>query len=139
MGHALEDAFGWATEEALGLDWGGALTLLAVGLLVAGVAVAVGMSVAYYLGHGPLATGGGGALAAAGVRRWHRARETADLERWLCGRCRSWNVPSAEACYRGCGPRDVVRMLLPGDVRRPEDAGDGEGVEGAPTDLERPF
>ncbi|MCU0505608.1 MAG: hypothetical protein MUE82_07525 [Chloroflexi bacterium] len=121
MGSALEDGFGWAAGEAAKLDWAGALALLAVGLVVAGTAVAVGLMAAYYLRHGPLTIGSGGSLAAAGVRRWHRARGTADRTRWLCARCRSWNVPSADACYRGCGPRSAVEMPLPGES-------DGPGV-----------
>jgi hypothetical protein len=115
VGRALEDAFDRVAGAAGGLDWAGAVAVLLAGLAVAAVAIAAGLAVAYYLRHGPLATGAGGSLAAAGLRRWHRARGTADRTRWLCARCRSWNVPSADACYRGCGPRDAVALPLPGE------------------------
>ncbi len=157
MGSALEDGFGWAAGEAANLDWAGALGLLAVGLAVAGAAMAVGLAAAYYLRHGPLATGSGGPLAASILRRWHRARGTADRARWLCEGCRSWNVPSADTCYRGCGARGAVAMALPPNAEGadrstsaadPAGAADGRAADEPPTPgevgppgggVERPF
>jgi len=116
MGTALEDGFAWATEAASRLDWGAALAILAVGLGVAALATAAGLAAAFYLRHGPLPTGAPGGALEAGIRRWQSARGTADRGRWICERCRSWNVPSAGACYRGCGPRDAVEMAFPGET-----------------------
>ena len=131
MGTALEDGFAWAAEAASGLDWGAALAILAVGLAVAAIGMAAGVAAAFYLRHGPLPTGASaGAALEAGIRRWHRARGMADRGRWICGRCRSWNVPSAGACYRGCGPRDAVEMPLPGEA---EGAGRDEGGGSPPS------
>ncbi len=42
-----------------------------------------------------------------GSRR--RARGVAGLD-WFCARCRSLNPPSADACYRGCGPRAETEL-----------------------------
>lgn len=119
MGTAPADAFGWATGAASDLDWAAALAVLVAGLGVAAVAVAAGISVAFYLQRGPLTVGSAEGIAAAAVRRWRRTRGTADRERWLCGRCRSWNVPSADACYRRCGPREAVVLHAAGDAHGP--------------------
>lgn len=40
-----------------------------------------------------------------GSRR--RGRGIAGLE-WFCATCRSLNPSSAAACYRGCGPRELI-------------------------------
>jgi hypothetical protein len=132
MGTAFEDALAWATGAASGLDWGAALELLAVALAAAAIATAVGLSIAFYLRNGPLPTGVLPGAVEAGMRRWHRARGTAGRTRWLCGRCRSWNVASAEACYRGCGLRGAVEMpLLDGVEDAARDVGGGSSSEGS--------
>jgi len=132
MGTALEDGFAWATEAASRLDWGAAFAILAVGLGVAAIATAGGLAAAFYLRHGPLPTGAPGGALEAGIRRWHSARGTADRGRWICERCRSWNVPSAGACYRGCGPRDAVEMAFPGET----DGAARDGGDGSPPSSE---
>jgi len=43
-----------------------------------------------------------------GSRR--RGRGVTGLE-WFCSTCRSLNAPSAEHCYRGCGPRESVERV----------------------------
>jgi hypothetical protein len=119
MGTTFRDAFGWATGAASDLDWGAALAVLALGLAAAAIATTIGLSVAVFLRHGPLPTGVPTGPVEAGIRRWHRARGTADRGQWICERCRSWNVPSADACYRGCGPRGAVEMHAAGDAHGP--------------------
>lgn len=41
-----------------------------------------------------------------GSRR-RRGRGAAGLE-WFCATCRSLNTAPASACYRGCGPRELI-------------------------------
>jgi hypothetical protein len=36
-------------------------------------------------------------------------------EAWFCDRCKSLNLPGAELCYRGCGPRPAPPTARPGD------------------------
>jgi hypothetical protein len=99
-------------------DWSGPLAVAVTGIVLGIVGFAVAIAVAYMIRHAPAPTGLGSALARVGLGRARAALGTADRQRWLCGRCRSWNEPAAGVCYRGCGPRDTVRMLLPGDVPR---------------------
>ena len=66
----------------------------------------------------PGASGAASAVATHGIRRFRKARGSPDQGRWLCGRCRSLNAPGSSGCYRGCGRREAVALLLPEEVAR---------------------
>lgn len=112
-----------------GIDWGTALGTLAAGLALAATATAGILVVAYYLRHGPLTTSAADGVVPGLVRRLRRLGGTDDRRRWLCRICRSWNPASTTACYRGCGPRDVVGMLLPDDAVRMAAARPNDGED----------
>ncbi len=114
------------------IDWGTALSTLVAGLAVAAAAIAVTLVVAWYLRHGPLTTRAVDGIVPAVIRRLRRTGGADDRERWICRICRSWNPGSAAACYRGCGPRGAVAMLLPDDVVRMAAARSHGGEDHAP-------
>jgi hypothetical protein len=99
------------------IDWSEVATVAATGIVVGMCAFGIAIGVAYLLRNGPIPTGLGSGLVRRGLRRYRAASGTAEIAPWLCERCRSVNDAAAGSCYRGCGPRDAVRMLLPGDVR----------------------
>ncbi len=121
-----------------GIDWSGVAAVALTGLLVGGIAFSVAVAVAYWIRHTEAAAGASGtasAVASHGLRRFRKARGVEDAGRWLCGSCRSWNPPGSDHCYRGCGRRADVRLLLPGEVERPAPApgepGDPEASDGS--------
>ncbi len=115
----VRNVLAWLTGSAAGVDWSDVAILAATALLVGAVAFGAAIGAAYWIRHTDAGTGASGAASAVatrGLRRLRRVRGTADEGRWVCGRCRSWNAAGSRACYRGCGPRQSVALLLPDEV-----------------------
>jgi hypothetical protein len=121
MAGPLGNVLAWLSGSAPGVDWSDVAIVALTALLVGGTAFAAAVGVGYWIRHSDAVGGASGAASAVAtrvLRRFRKVRGAADQGRWLCGRCRSWNAPGSRACYRGCGRRETVALLLPDEVAR---------------------
>jgi hypothetical protein len=129
----LRNVVSWLTGSAAGVDWSDVAIVALTTLLVGGTAFAAAVGVGYWIRHSDAVGGAPGAASEAAtraLRRFRKVRGTADQSRWLCGRCRSWNAAGSRACYRGCGRRETMALLLPDEVPATPAGGPGEGAAG---------
>jgi hypothetical protein len=113
--HSTRHALGVAFLEYLShIDFGGAV-LLAVALVILAVVVQQFLQVSADDLVRNLLPGAGRWIGQSAVEMAHDDSH----EAWFCQTCKSLNLPGAQVCYRGCGPRPT-----PVVADMPEERGD---------------
>ena len=94
-------------EYLTSIDWGGAIVVAGVAVLVAIVLLRFLLATTSEVGS--MLPGAGQAAGRAVLD----ARGDLPVDSWVCAACRSVNTPQATHCYRGCGTREELARALP--------------------------